>query len=100
MGVGDSKIKDVFNKFDKDHSGMLTLDNLLTIQNIPGLEHPVTHSPILLYKVILSIYTYIFIFIHNFLKIFTSNFYLFLYFYIFSSMNPKQAQSTTKSSAG
>ena len=51
MGVGDSKIKEVFNKFDKDHSGMLTLDNLLTIQNIPGLEHPVTHSPILLYRV-------------------------------------------------
>lgn len=51
MGAGDSKIKEIFNKFDKDHSGTLTLDDLLTIQNLPGLEHPVTHSPILLYKV-------------------------------------------------
>lgn len=89
MGVGDSKIKDVFNKFDKDHSGMLTLDNLLTIQNIPGLEHPVTHSPILLYKVILS-HLYIHFlstifkkYLHPIFIYFYLPLFLFLYFYIF-----------------
>lgn len=34
-----------------EHSGSLRLDDLLTVQRLPGVNHPVTHSPMLLFRV-------------------------------------------------
>ena len=35
----------------KEHNGTLKLDDLLTVQRLPGVNHPVTHSPMLLFRV-------------------------------------------------
>jgi Ca2+-binding EF-hand superfamily protein len=46
-----SRLRAAFEKLDKSHSGALTLDEMLTIQKVPGLNHPIHNSPLLLYRV-------------------------------------------------
>lgn len=49
MGNESSSIKKAFEKLDRDHSGQLTLEEILAVQNVPGLEY-FYNSLWLLYK--------------------------------------------------
>ncbi|KAH3732442.1 protein kinase [Pelomyxa schiedti] len=52
MGSGKSKaaVKEIFDKFDQAKTGVLTLDEILSIRAMPGFNHPVTNSPLLLFQ--------------------------------------------------
>jgi len=39
MGNESSSIKKAFEKLDQDHSGQLTLEEILAVQSVPGLEY-------------------------------------------------------------
>eukprot|EP01130_Rhizamoeba_saxonica_P009613 TRINITY_DN3916_c0_g1_i2.p1 TRINITY_DN3916_c0_g1~~TRINITY_DN3916_c0_g1_i2.p1 ORF type:complete len:122 (+),score=23.91 TRINITY_DN3916_c0_g1_i2:51-416(+) len=53
MGHVPSKEKsrlEAFNLLHPDNKGTLTLPSLLTLQHVKGITHPITGSPLLLYR--------------------------------------------------
>lgn len=48
--TSSQQVRELFEKIDSGHSGVLKLDDLLTVQSLPGVNHPVTHSPMLLFR--------------------------------------------------